>query len=73
MLYLILKSINPVTSIVVSELKDEIEKATLAKFLNNVKYLLDDMSSNYSIIIDKGEFREDYVIHILRALLSGPK
>ena len=54
MLYRIFKSINPATRIVVSNLKDEIEKAILAKILNNVKDLLDEMFSNYSIIIDKG-------------------
>ena len=31
------------------------------------------MPSNYSIIIDKGECREDYVRHIFRDILSGPK
>ena len=46
MLYLIFKRINPVTRIGVSNLKEEIQKANLAKFGNNVKYLLDDMSSN---------------------------
>ena len=30
------------------------------------------MSSNQSIIIDKGEHYEDYVRHIFRYLLSGP-
>ena len=29
------------------------------------------MSSNYSIILDKIERREDYVRHIFRAILSG--
>ena len=72
MLYLILKIINPATRIDVSNLKYEIEKATLAKFGNDLKDLLDDISSNYSIILDKGERHDDYVIHIFRALLSGP-
>ena len=67
-----IKIINPATSIGVSNLKDEIEKATLSKFGNNVKDLLCDMSSNYSIIIDKGECYDDYVRHILRDLLKGP-
>ena len=31
------------------------------------------MSSNYSIIIDKGEHHGDYVRHVFRALFSGPK
>ena len=44
MLYLLFKIINPYTRIGVSNLKDETEKATLAKFGNNVKDLLDDMS-----------------------------
>ena len=49
----------------------KIEKSTLNKFGNNVKYLLDGMYSNYSIIIDILERHEDYVRHIFRALLSG--
>ena len=54
MLYLLFKSINLATRIGVSNLKHEIEKSTLANFGNNVKYLLSNMSSNYTIIIDKG-------------------
>ena len=53
MLCRILKSINPDTRVGVSNLKYEIDKATLAKFINNLKELLDYMSSNYSLIIDK--------------------
>ena len=44
MLYLILKTINPYTSIGISNRNDEIEKSTLAKFDNNVKDFPDDMS-----------------------------
>ena len=73
MLYLILKSINPDTSIGVSNLKYEIEKGTLANFVNNVKDLHDDMSAKYSNILDKWEFCEDFFRHIFRSLLSGPK
>ena len=36
----------------VSKLKDEIDKATLSKFVNNVNNIIDGMSSNYTIIID---------------------
>ena len=36
------------------------------------KDLLDDISSNYSIIIDKGELHKYYVGHIFRAILSRP-
>ena len=53
MIYLVFKIINPSTRIVFSDLKDEIERSNIAKFLNNVKDLLDYMSSYYSIIIDK--------------------
>ena len=60
MLYLILKIIKPNTRIAVSNLKYEIDKSILAKFLNIVKDILDDMSSSYSIIIDKGECNDDY-------------
>ena len=71
MIYLILKIINPVIRVGVSNLKDEIYKATIAKFVNNVNDLLDDMYSAYYIIIDKGERHDYYVCHIFRTLLSG--
>ena len=51
--------------------KTKFEIATLDNFGKNVKYLLDDMSYNYTIIIDKGEYHEDYACQIFRALLSG--
>ena len=54
MIYLPFKIINPDTRIGVYNLKDEIDKAILAKFANNLKDLLDGMSSKYSIIINKG-------------------
>ena len=44
MICLIFKRINPATRIGVSNLKYEIEKATLAKFVNSAKDLIDDMS-----------------------------
>ena len=46
MIYLLFKIINTDKSIGVSNLKYEIEKSTLAKFGNNIKYIIDDMSSN---------------------------
>ena len=72
MLYIPFKNINSATNIGVSNLKYEIEKAILANFGSNVKDLLDDMSSNYYIIIDEGERHEDYVRHIFRDIFSGP-
>ena len=52
---LLLKSTNPDTRIGVSNRKYGTDKATLAKFGKNVKYYLDDISSNYFIIIDNEE------------------
>ena len=53
MIYLIFKGINSSTRIGVLNLKYEIEKATLSNFGNNLKDLLDDMYSYYSIIMYK--------------------
>ena len=72
MIYLLLKRINPDRRIYASNLKDKIDKSTLDKFGNNVKELLDDMFSNYSIVIDKVERHEDCIGHIFRDILSGP-
>ena len=72
-LYLIFKIINSATSIGVSNLKYEIEKATLANFGGKIKDLLYDMSLNDSILLDKGERREDYVRNIFMDLLLGPR
>ena len=71
MLYLLFKSINPYTRIGVSNLKDETDKSTLSKFGKNLKDILDDMSSNYTIIIDEVKHHEDCVCHPLRDILSG--
>ena len=68
---LLLKSINPDTRIGVSNRKYGADKATLAKFGKNVKYYLDDISSNYFIIIDNEERQNYYIRHIFRAVFSG--
>ena len=73
MLYLLFKIINPDTRIGVSNLKDEIEKSTLAKFFINVKYLLYCMSSDYTIIICKGGCNQGFFCHIFRAPFSVQK
>ena len=73
MIYFLFKIINPATIIAVSNLKDEIQKSKLAKFGNNIKDLIDNMSSNYTNIVDKVEIPEGYALHIFKALLSGPK
>ena len=71
MIYLLLKIFNLFTRIYLSNLKYEIEKATLSNSGSIIKDLLDDMSLNYSLIIDKGEHHEDYVKNVFRDLLSG--
>ena len=71
MIYLIFKSINLDTRIGVSNLKDKIKKSTLTKFGNNIKDLIDDMSSNYSIIVDKVNLRENYVRQFLGIYCQG--
>ena len=38
-IYLLFKSINTTTSIGVSNLKDKIDKSTLSKLRNNIKYI----------------------------------
>ena len=52
MLYIIFQSINPSTNIGISNLRGEIEKKPMSKFGNNVNYILDDMPSKYTIIIE---------------------
>ena len=52
MIHPLFKKINQAKRLGVSNLKYEIEKSTLSKFGSNVKDLIDEMSSNYSIIID---------------------
>ena len=47
MIYLLFRRIDPDSRIGVSNLKYGIEKETLVKFGNNIKYFLADMSSNY--------------------------
>ena len=71
MLYLLFKVIKPATGSGVSNLKYEIEKSSLSKFSNNVKYLLDEMSSKYTIIIDKVERHQDYACHISGITCQG--
>ena len=61
MIYILFKSINPNTRIGISTLKYEIKKANLSKFVNNLKDLLDEISSNYTIIIYHRELHEDFV------------
>ena len=49
-----------------------IEKETISKFEKNANGILDDVSTNKKIIIDKGERHEDCVCNLFRVILSGP-
>ena len=59
MIYILFETINPVTRIEMFNLKYDIYKTTLSKFVYSVKDILYDMSSNYTIIVDKGRWHED--------------
>ena len=71
-LWLLLQICNPSTRVGVAELKDDLRKATLAKFQNNVKLLTDYMSSKYRNIQEKGQSHEDYILDLFNALASVP-
>ena len=60
MLYLTFKSINPKTRIGVSNPKETFERSKISKIGNNMTDILDEIYSNYTIIIDKGGHNEDY-------------
>ena len=70
MLWLILKMINPTTQVGISNLKDAIEQETLQKFSNNVFVMLDRMQKNLEDIKDSGSTHNDYLHHMLRALMT---
>ena len=70
-IYIPFNRIDPDTRIGVSNLKDETRKSTLAKFVKNVKDILDDMYYNYTIIMYQEEHNEEYSFNIFRDLLSG--
>ena len=71
--YLIFRSIDNVTIIGASNLKDDIEKATILWFGKNLRNILDYMLANNTIIINKGGHHKYYVNHIFRDILAVPK
>ena len=54
-----------------SNLKENIEKEKVSKFGSNGNYIIDDMYLKYKTIIDKGEFHEGYICHLLIYLFTG--
>ena len=60
-LWILLQMCNPFTRVGVAELKDDLRKATSAKFQHNMKTLMDYMSLKYRNIQEKGQTHEDYV------------
>ena len=70
--WLLLQMCNPSTRVGVAELKDDLRKATSAKFQHNVKELTDYMSSKYRNIQEKGQNHEDYILDLFNALDMVP-
>ena len=71
-LWILLQICNPSTLVGVAELKDDLRKATSAKFQNNVKILNDYMSSKFCNITEKGQTHEDYILDLFNALATVP-
>ena len=53
-------------------MKDDLRKATSAKFQNNVKTSTDYMSSKLQNITKKGQTHEDYILDLFNALATVP-
>ena len=71
-LWLLLQTCNLSTREEISELEDELRKATSSKYRHNVKSLTDYMSSKYRNICEKGQTHEDYVLDLFNALATVP-
>ena len=70
MIYIIFESINPATRVGVSNIKNEIDRATLDNFFNDIKDLLDKMPSGYTIIIDNEDHCKDRFLRLFRSFLT---
>ncbi len=70
MIKIIMDGINQSTRVGFSAFKAQIEKATLAKYGNDVEKMLDEMHSTYNTIELDGS-HEDFICHIFQNLLSG--
>jgi len=68
LLWLLLQMCNPYTRVCVAELKDDLRKATPAKFQHNVKALTNYMSSKYRNIQEKGQNHEECILDLFNDL-----
>ena len=66
MLWLILNQCNPSTRVGVSELKEDMRRATSAKHKHNVKKLTDYMGEKYREILDRNHTYEDYLLDLFK-------
>ena len=72
LLHLLLDRVNPSLAINVENLRDDIEKACLNQFSNNVDDLLTFIKDKYQKIQDMNKICESVVRYNMNALLSGP-
>jgi len=71
MLQIIINGINPTTRVGVSDFKKAVQNAKLSTSSNNVKDMLDDMTSNYQEIIAQQNTHGGYTMHLFDALLTS--
>ena len=71
-IWILLQECNPSTRVGVSELKEDLRKATSSKFQHNVRKLTDYMGSKFREITERGQTHEDYILDIFNALSTVP-
>ena len=71
-LWILLQTCNPSTRVGVAELKEDLRKATSAKFKHDVKTLTDDMCSKLRKIREKGQRHDDFHHDLFKALETVP-
>ena len=70
MLWIIFNTIKPSTTIGLENYKLKIEKARMNRYNHNVVDMLDEIEEAYNTIVRQGGSHDDYMQHILDALLS---
>ena len=69
----ILEPMQPLsTRVGVSELKEDLRRATCAKHKHNMKKLTDYMGKKYKEILDRNHTHEDYLLDLFNALVTVP-
>jgi len=71
-LWILMQTCNPSTRVGVSELKEELRRATSAKFNHDIQKLTDFMSSKYREITEKGQRHEDIILDVFNAFKTVP-